>query len=426
MESMRVMLFVVALAACDRLYSASAPHHDAALDPDGDAPTDAAPLPMCTPMSMLVADFASDPTFQTGWWSGEASGGVTFTGSTTSVLSVQFPTAMSGGHAAIAANAYFDLRETSFSIEVAPGAIPADGVITLSLLDLSQSNSLVIEVASTTISFTKIEHGMTHTLGSGLYSVGDRFWRIQQQGNLTTWWTSSDGVMYTMRAQDTDLAWASFLRPTITIDRPSSMIGFTLQLDKVNTGSSVGAACPIALLRDDFSASALANHWYTRISPPGAGGVFSTGGQLFLSSQTGTSTSVTALVSSTLYDLTADRFTLELLSPTNGSNIAARWGVFTATGDSASFEQTSLGYRAKHGDVSVANATGQTPPLWWQLHETGGQTEYLISDDGTSWNPFVGFTGVTGLDRAQVVIGLFQTSVSSGGSARFDNVDLPP
>src|SRR5262245_39023139 len=124
---MRVMLVVVGLAACDKLYSASSSH------PPPDASS--TPTAHCSPITMLSGHFGTGATFHTHWWDGVATSPAVFQ-TTASSVTIASNGPGGGGSATITANAYLDLREATFTLtNLESAAFGSDMVVKVALVE---------------------------------------------------------------------------------------------------------------------------------------------------------------------------------------------------------------------------------------------------------------------------------------------------
>jgi len=424
---MRWIALVVVCAGCDHLFdihSIDIPNTDAVVASDVVPPSDGQNTGHCSAMTMLADDFTIDDLAT--MWPQTTTLGSNQIAVTGGRLEIRNLTA--GSYATLDAGLFYDLRETSFAAAITDdGAVDDNDFVQLEMVS-STGYDLKIVRTNQTVQVTETPAtNVPKQLATFPYVANAmKYFRVAELGGTMTVDTSPDAISYTPQATIPDPENWAFARPSIQTHRGTSSPQYTAYVDDVNGGTPSGSACPIAQLRDDFSAPALGSQW---ANSEAYGGSLTVHDGIADLASDGAGT--IALGSSTVYDLRGDVVFVEvpaIAASAMANSVELR--VTTATGDKLQWFQSqgTLTSAAVANGASTSSVLLYSPTAmrWWKIGFTNGTLGWATSADGLTWqNAAAQPPSLSGLDRVDVrFIVTSNTGVAS--DTHVDNVNVHP
>jgi hypothetical protein len=424
-EAVKWIACVLALSAgCDLLVDI---HH--LPEVPADAGVDAPPPMRCSSITMLGGDFATQP-LNFAWDASPGPNSIVQQNHAADLVST-----VQGSYTSLQSFRFYDIRDSSFTIELVADGIDNDDNVLLQLESERAGYSVAFARTGGLLYFENTDASAAPEIVATLpYTDDMAYLRFAVSGTDVTWLTSPDGVVFTPRVTTANHG-MTFVRVLIQtmVGEPSPP--FTLHAAHANGDAPQGKACAISTLTDDFSAPMFADHWGRAAQ---ANGVLDLAGQQARMTTTtgppGASSVSVFLQASTVYDLTTGSITVEIpqmlgTSPSAVGTVALTIG--TAQGDVMQMSQHAgkLTCSTDHAGnpANPAQLAYDAPTMrWWRIVHFGDSTTCETSSDGVTWAPpHATVTGLAGFDQVDVTVGATSTMQASE-SMLVDNVNLPP
>lgn len=418
----KLVALVCVLSGCDKLLDL----REVTVPPSADAGTDAfAPVVGCSPMSMVAADFEDGITSKwlplvvgsqpmiSGFYNGPQ---------LVLVMGEQ-------GYLTVSSEWFYDLRDDQFTIELGDS------------LDTTAGNEYEIELESTRaghalafvrrgadLMFVHTTDAIRSELDRIPYDpVEHRFLRIAHLGGVTTWQTGATRTgEFEVRATATTLDWVDWMRVHLFATRGSDT-EFGISIESVGGVTSIGSACPIAQLADDFDGATLGSTWARSVAYGGT--LEQANGSITMRMGT-TAYNNISLSPATLYDLRGGSLTVEVPQMLDVSS--TQEFVIQVNGidrvSVVTLEQVTNKLVARMTDDALVASADYSPTdhRWLRIREGGGTVFFEVSADGTTFNPFGQASGVTGFEHASIGAFALGAPIATASAVQIDNVNIAP
>lgn len=396
------------------------------------APPDLMPAP-CGKVADVLADNYTDGTRAPAWTS-FANAGTTIA-ETGGRLQLTLAASSPSAYLAYYTRRRYDLRDSRLFVEVPQ--VAATGTTAQAYLQarLDPNNDVEVLEEGGRIYARKEIGGTIMSIASVTYDATlHRWWQIREAAGTTYWETSANGTTWTELASQANPIPLDAIEVQTGAGTYQSVVApGAVHYDNLNGGGTpTGLFCPIAGHKDDFNdGTSTDRKWLGNYSTGGCVASESGGGALL--SPAVSVVSECGFISSTLYDLTDSSLTVEVPALGTAPALYAFFEVFGLGGTNKltiveqngilSFEQTLNSVATTHATVTYVPATHR----WWRIREQAGTTYWETATDGKTWT--IRVQRPTPFPPRAVAIG-FGAGTSSGvlvpGTARFDNVNLPP
>lgn len=419
-------LVLCACTGCDRLFDL----HAIPIAPDArgsDAGADGGTASGgCSQMSMLADDFSTDD-LQTMWPQTTALASDVVAVSNGRLL-IQNLSADST--ATLDPGRYYDLRGSSLSASITDdGNVDASDFILLELDSEIAGYGLSVLRNNATVTVT--ERTPQHSpvlIGTFPYvPAKTAYLRVGVMDGVLAVDASGDGLQWTPELTVADAGGFTFVHPFIQTYRGMTSAPFNVFIDDVNGGTPTGSACPIGRLHDDFSGTELGAGWAR--SPQYDGAIALANGRADVT--TDGKSSVVVLGASTVYDVRDAAFFVELpVVLANAAQNTVALSVKTGGGDTITISETN-GIVTSAAQLATSQQTTMLQPYdpvamrWWRIQNSGGNTGWSFSPDGTTWTALPMTVQVTGIDRCDVGLAVL-SNTGNPGDTQIDNVNAHP
>lgn len=398
----------------------------------GTIPPDGGAGQICGKVSVLVDDFAagtSDPLFLP-----YASNGATVTPTGGQLALVLPATAPGSTETGYPSQAYYDVSDSSVSIEVAKNINTSTTAYQGLSVNRDNDDFLEISQESNFLNLDNMAGGKRNRLMSIPYSLSQhRWWRIRESAGTTFFETAPDGTTWTSRAMVGTPSWVDFAYVNIFAGADGNVSnGGEVHFTQLNNGTAVGSRCAASSLTDNFTDAANSVHWLPSTTAHCA--INATGGQLDFTLQP--PPSGCEYISSYSFDLTGSSVVVQAPKPPAKADGAVAWlRVVTdetmESGYELSVDEGVLQALRKNEDGSsnLHVTTGFDSSLsWWRIRESGGMLLYEVAPDGKNWSQFASEAvsyPVTAI-RVHLGVSVYDQAATAPGHVDFANLNLPP
>lgn len=381
--------------------------------------------PHCSPITMLADKFDVDD-LSTMWPQSTAL--------STNVVEATGGQALlenyaAGSYATLDPGRYYDIRENYFSARITDDSnVDPNDYVLLGFDSEVAGYSATFERNNISLTFEEsVPGGNPVIISTFPYDpTDDAYLRVGVIQGALVLETSQNGVTWKPAASVADGSGFTYVHPFIQTHRGSSSGQFTVYVDDVNGGTPSGAACAIALLRDDFSGTMLSEAWARSEM---YGGTMTLAGGVANAATTGTS-SVVTLGPSTVYDLSNHAISVEIPQMiANATNNRVTLQVISGNGDRTAMTENN-GFLSAGAQLSTSSAVSVNKPYdpvgmrWWRIANQPAGMTWEVSPDGANWMALNPPFPMGGIDRCDISIAA-ESDSGSPSTTQFDNVDLP-
>jgi hypothetical protein len=307
----------------------------------------------------------------------------------------------------------------------------------LELISSTNADYIGIQEAGGSLHFAAYLGGVYTELLTATYDpTTDVYWSISEDGmGNTLWETSVDGVTFTKRAQKktSDL---TFSLATVGVQFSAQSMGSetnpgSAHFDDVNGGvAATGKWCPASSFSDNFDDMVANPVWGRKFADPNVA-VTESGGMLEVSLSSNV-IGYGAYMSNVSFDLVEDAIVVQITSPPNATTSAQAYLRAETDADNGVDVLVQGGVVSFRRQVDSTILPLATTPFsastnWVRIRETGGMTSWEASPDGKTWTLHAVRPDPIDMSRVDIRIGAgAYEAVTSPGTAKFDNYNLPP
>jgi hypothetical protein len=325
---------------------------------------------------------------------------------------------------------YYDLRDSSQSIEILEVPDPAIGgqAHFVAMSDYQGSDSIGIYCMGGFLHAFHAVEGSYHEDAEVPYdAVADRFWQVREVGGTLHFETSRDGSGWVPFADAPTPAFAAFVAVQLAAGAPDGLAtdGGSAVFDNLNGARSpTGQWCPASSFSDDFGSDGRDPGWHALVE--GSCTIGETAGGLQVTVAPGAAADC-RYFSSAAYDLSGSAFTIEV--PQRAAADAMPYLALNKgyTSVEIRIDGANLIFASEGVDLSsIPYDAGQH--RWWRVKGEGGQLVVETSPDGRDWTMRDSLSSPIPLTMVRANLGV-RTGASgstSTSTAIFDNFGLPP
>lgn len=385
----------------------------------------------CGKFDMLRDDFASEPFTKAYFGLGQAklvSG---------ELVAEYGPTGSSTQYIGAFSLQTYDLRDSAIAVKAVEVTGNTSGYVE-TFFRVALGNSYVhIAKVGTQLRFVRDTAGEYQQIGAVTYDpVLHAHWRMRESAGTFYFETSADGTDWAVRAQTASSALLPLDLLNLELgsyyESPGPNPGRARFDDLRGDASTVGPACKLGTLQDDFDESNEATLWRRSSDDPGCKHAYIDGRLQF--DFTDGESGYCFLRSSRLYDLSASAISLRAVEVTAPGKTAETYVELRAIGGDAVLVVGNgnlliLGRKPAGGSTQQIFSTAYLPSefAYWRLRESNGSVLLETSSDGTSFTE----RAQTQLDfdpsRVEVILGAgtWDDPVDVG-SVRLDDLNILP
>lgn len=331
----------------------------------------------------------------------------------------------------------YDLRDSAIAVRAVEVTNATTGYVE-TFFRVALGNSYVhIAKVGTQLRFVRDTAGDYQQIGAVTYDpVLHAHWRMRESAGTFYFETSADGTSWSVRAQTPSSALLPLDLLNLELgsyyESPGSSPGRARFDELRGEAATVGPACKLTTLRDDFDQSSEATLWRRSSDDPGCKHAYIDGRLQF--DFTDGESGYCFLRSSRLYDLSASAISLRAVEVTAPGKTAETYVELRAVGGDAVLVVGNgnlliLGRKPVGGSTEQIFSTAYLPSefAYWRLRESNGSVVLETSSDGTSFTERAQHQLDFDPSRVEVILGAGTwNDPVDVGTVRLDDLNILP